>query len=74
MQSGREDTLEERYTIKFYFILGKNATEKYGMFQTAFGPFCMNQATVFKEGRESVREDGKCARGTIYQPLRSGRI
>ena len=24
MQSGREDTLEERYTIKFYFKLEKN--------------------------------------------------
>ena len=31
MQSGREDTLEERYTIKFCFKLGKNATETYGM-------------------------------------------
>ena len=27
MQSGREDTLEERYAIKFCFKLGKNATE-----------------------------------------------
>ena len=62
MQSGREDTLEERYAIKFCFILGKNATETYGMFQTAFGPFCMNQATVFKEGRESVRDDERCVR------------
>ena len=39
MQSGREDTLEERYAIKFYFKLGKNdATETYEMFQTAFRP------------------------------------
>ena len=29
MQSGCEDTLEERYAIKFCFILGKNATETY---------------------------------------------
>ena len=29
MQSGREDTLEERYAIKFCFKLGKNATETY---------------------------------------------
>ena len=36
MQSGREDTLEERYAIKFCFKLGKNATETYGMLQTAF--------------------------------------
>ena len=27
MQSGHEDTLEERHAIKFYFKLGKNATE-----------------------------------------------
>ena len=64
-QSGREDTLEERYAIKFCFKLGKNdATETYGMLQTAFGASCMNQASVFelhkrfKEDRESVR-DGK---------------
>ena len=31
MQSGREDTLEERYAIKFCFKLGKNATETYGV-------------------------------------------
>ena len=36
MQSGREDTLEERYAIKFYFKLGKNATETYGMLQIVF--------------------------------------
>ncbi len=38
MQSGREDNLEERYAIKFCFKLGKNATETYGMLQTAFRP------------------------------------
>ena len=31
MQSGCEDILEEGFTIKFYFKLGKNATEMYGM-------------------------------------------
>ena len=31
MQSGREETLEERYAIKFYFKLGKNAAGTYGM-------------------------------------------
>ena len=31
MQSGREDTLEERYAIKFCFKLGKTATETYAM-------------------------------------------
>ena len=68
MQFGREDTLEERYAIKFCFKLGKNATETYGMLQTAFGASCMNRASVFewhkkfKEGRESVRDDVKCRR------------
>ena len=66
MQSGHEDTLEERYTIKFCFKLGKNATEMYGMLQTACGLSCMNQASVFewhkrfKEGREPVRDDERC--------------
>ena len=42
MQSGRENTLEERYAIKFCFELGKNTTETYGMLQTAFGASCMS--------------------------------
>ena len=60
MQSGCEDTLEERYAIKFSFKLGKNATETYGMLQTAFGLSCKNRGSDFewrkrfKEGRESV--------------------
>ena len=68
MQSGREDTLEERYAIKFCFKLGKNATEMYIMLQTTFRPSCMNRASVFewhkrfKEGRESVRDDERCGR------------
>ena len=59
----QSDTLEERYTIKLSFKLGKKATETYGMLQTAFGSSCMNRASVFewhkrfKEGRESVRGD-----------------
>ena len=48
MKSGRVDTLEERYAIKFCLKLGKNATETYGMLQTAFGPSCMNRASVFE--------------------------
>ena len=69
MQSGCEDTLEERYAIKSCFKLEKkNATETYGMLQTAFGASCMNRASVFgwhkrfKEGRESVRDDERCGR------------
>ena len=63
MQRGH---LEERYAIKFCFKLGKNATETYGILQSAFGRSCMNRASVFewhkrfKEGRESVRDDKRC--------------
>ena len=66
LQSGRDDPLEERYAIKFWFKLRKNATERYGMLQTAFGRSCINQASVyewhkrFKEGREYVRDDERC--------------
>ena len=68
MQSGREDTLEERYAIKFCFKLGKNATETYEMLQTAFRPSCMNRSSVLewhnrlKEGWESMRDDERCGR------------
>ena len=68
MQSGHEDTLEGQYEIKFCFKLGKNATEMYGMLQTAFLPSCMNWAWVFewherfKEGSKSVRDDERFGR------------
>ena len=68
MQSGREDTLEERYAIKLCFKLRKNATVTYGMLQTAFGASSMNRASLcerqkrFKEGREFVRDDERCGR------------
>ena len=69
MQSGRQDSLEERYAINLRLKLGKNdATETYEMLQTAFGASCMNRASVFewykrfKEGRESVRDDKRCER------------
>ena len=64
----QSDTLQERYAIKLCFKLEKNATETYGMLQTAFRPSCMKRASVFewhkrfKEGRESVRDDEKCGR------------
>ena len=68
MQSGRENSLEERYAIKFCFKLGKNATETNGMLQTSFRPSCMNRASIFEwhkrfnEGRECVRDDERCRR------------
>ena len=78
MQSGRE---EERYAIKFCFKLGKNATQTYGMLQTAFGASCMNQASVFewhkrfKEGREYVRDDERCGRSKeVNRPELIGQI
>ena len=64
MQSGHEDTLKERYAIKFCLKLRKHATETYAMVR----PSCTNRASViewhktFKEGRESVRNDEKCER------------
>ena len=70
IQSGRKDTLEERYVIKFCFKLGKNAPETYGMLQTTFGTSCMNRASVFewhkrfKKSRESVRDDERGGRST----------
>ena len=69
MQSGCEDTLEERCTKKLCFRLRKNdATETYRMLRTAFGASCMNRASVFerhkrfKVGRESVRDNERCWR------------
>ena len=65
----QSDTLEERYAIKFCFKLRKNdATETYGILQTAFRPSFMNRASVFewhkrfKEGRECVRDDERCGK------------
>ena len=64
----QSDTLEERFAIKFCFKIEKNATEMYGMLQTAFRSSLMNVASVFewhkrfKEGRESVRDDERSGR------------
>ena len=64
----QSDTLYERYAIIFCFKLGKNATETYEVFQTAFEASWMNRASVFewhkrlKEGREFVRDDERCGR------------
>ena len=81
MQSGREDTLEERYVIKLCFKLRKYATETYGLLPTAFGASCINRALVFewhkkfKEGRESVRDDERCGRSKeVKTPETIGQI
>ncbi len=69
MQSGREDSLEERYAIKFCFKFETyDATETYGMLQPDYGASCTNRASVFvwhkrfKESRESLRDDESCGR------------
>ena len=68
IQSGLQDTLEERYAIKFCFKLGSNATETYGRLQIIFWPSCMNGASVFegykrfKESRGSGMDDERCGR------------
>ena len=53
MQSGREDSLAERYAIEFCSKLGKNTTKTYGMLQTAFGASCVNRASVFEWHKDS---------------------
>ena len=65
----QSDISEEGYAIKFCFKLGKNdATETYGMLQTAFGSSCMNRASVLGGIRDSRKagglwtDDGRCGR------------
>ena len=53
MQSGRGDTLQERYAIKFSIKLGKNTTETYRTVQTAFGASCINRASDLSGIRDS---------------------
>ena len=64
----QSDILEERCAIKLCFKLEKNATETYGMLQTAFRPSCMNRVSVFEwhkrfnEGWKPVRDDKRYGR------------
>ena len=53
IQSGYEDTLEERYAIKFGFKLGKKAIETYGMLQISFGASCINEHQFLSGIRDS---------------------
>ena len=62
MQSGRENTLEERYAIKLRIKHGKNSTETYGLLQTAFRASVFEWHKRFKESRESVKDDERCGR------------
>ena len=68
MQSGREDPLEERYAIDFYFKLGKMPQKRMECFRLFFDHLALNRASVFewhkrfKEGREFVSDDERCGR------------
>ena len=67
MQSGREDTLEERYAIKFCFKLGKMPQKRMECFRLllqhlAWIKHVFEWQKRFKEGRESVRDDERCGR------------
>ena len=68
MQSGREDTLEERYAIKFCFKLGKKCQRNVWNASDCFSTI-LHEPSIsfkwhkrFKEGRESVRDDERCGR------------
>ena len=57
MQSEREDTLEERYAIKFCFKLGKNATETYGIFQIVFDHLAWIEQQILSGIRDSRKAE-----------------
>ena len=69
MQSGREDTLEERYAIKLCFKLEKMPQKCMVCFRLFW---TMNRASIFewhkrfKESRESVRDDERCGRSKEF--------
>ena len=64
MQSGYEDTLEERYAIKFCFKLGKMPQKRTECFRQLFDHWAsvFEWHKRFKEGRESVMDDERCGR------------
>ena len=53
MQSGREDTLEERYAIKFCFKLGKNAQKRMEYFRLLFGHLAWIEHQILSSIRDS---------------------
>ncbi|UYV61492.1 hypothetical protein LAZ67_1005052 [Cordylochernes scorpioides] len=65
-----ERSLEQRYAIKFYVRLGKNATETFQMLQKAFKDDCISRSQsgkwhkAFKEGREEVADEPRSGRPT----------
>ena len=67
MQSGGEDTLEERYVIKFCFKLVRNVTETYGMLQTALEHF----AWIEHQFLSGIRDSRKA--GSLWGMMRGVR-
>ena len=57
-------TLEERYAIKLCFKLGKNATETYGMLQTAFD----HLAWIERQFLSGIRDSRKA--GSLWGMMR----
>ena len=64
MQSGLEDTLEERYAIKFCFKFGKNATKTYGMLQTTL----KHLAWIEHQFLSGIRDSSKA--GSLWGMMR----
>ena len=64
MQSGRQDTLEERYAIKFCFKLGKMPQKRMECFRLLleYRASVFEWHKRFKESRESVRDDERWGR------------
>ena len=67
MQSARQDTLEERYTIKLCFKLGKIPKKRMECYSTVLEHLAWIEHQFlsgmrFKEGRESVRDDERCGK------------
>ena len=57
MQSGCEDTLEERYTIKFCLNLEKMPQKRMEYFILLFGASCMNWVLLFECLRDSMKAE-----------------
>ena len=72
MQSRREDTLEERYAIKFCFKLGKKFHRNVGKASDCFSTILHESSMSFwehkrfKEGREFVRDGERCWRSMEF--------
>ena len=54
----QSDTLEEWYAIKFYFKLGKNATETNGIASDCFGTILNESSISFLSGTRDSRKAG----------------